>query len=96
MIQTANRTNRVSKLITLNESTKKELTLQAVHFGMGLQAYIEQILIRAAEQVEEQMLLALAEEGDQEVITGAEKEQFEKYLQSLALTSRELKQPSNL
>ena len=84
MIQEATRTSRVSKLIMLNETTKKELTLQAVHFGMSLQAYIEQILTQAAERAEEQMLLGLAEEGDQEVIEGAEKQEFEKYLQSLA------------
>ena len=85
MIQPNNYTGRVSKLISLNEYTKKELTLQAVHFGLSLQAYIEQILTKAAEQAEEQMLLELAEEGDQEIIHGSEKEQFQKYLQSLSL-----------
>jgi plasmid stability protein len=84
MIQSAAQTNRVPKLIMLNEVVKKELTLQAVHFGMSLQAYIEQILMQAAERAEEQMLLKLAEEGDQEIIVGDEKQEFEKYLQSLA------------
>ena len=84
MIQKATQTSRVPKLIMLNELTKKELTLQAVHFGMSLQAYIEQILTKAAERAEEQMLLELAEEGDQEIIAGTEKQEFEKYLQSLA------------
>ena len=84
MIQTAARTNRVPKLIMLNEATKKGLTLQAVHYGMNLQAYIEQILTQAAKRAEERMLLELAEEGDQEIIVGAEKRNFEKYLQSLA------------
>ena len=84
MIQKAAPTNRVSKLIMLNELTKKELTLQAVHLGISLQAYIEQILTRAAERAEEQMLLELAEEGDQEIITGTEKQEFENYLLSLA------------
>jgi len=84
MIQQAMQTNRVSKLIMLNETTKKELTLQAVHFGKSLQSYIEQILTQAAERTEEQILLELAEEGDQEIIEGAEKQEFEKYMQSLA------------
>jgi hypothetical protein len=44
MIQNVTKSNRVPKLIMLNEATKKELTLQAVHFGKSLQVYIEQIL----------------------------------------------------
>jgi plasmid stability protein len=84
MIQNATKINRVPKLIMLNENTKKELTLQAVHYGMSLQVYIEQILTQAAERAEEQLLLDLAEDGDQEIIKGAEKQEFEKYLQTLA------------
>jgi hypothetical protein len=83
MIQKATQINRVPKLIMLNEVTKKELTLQAVHFGMSLQSYIEQILTKAAERAEDQLLLELAEEGDQEIIESAEKQIFEKYLQTL-------------
>jgi predicted HicB family RNase H-like nuclease len=52
MIQKGSQTSRVSKLIMLNEFTKKELTLQAAHFGLSLKAYIEQILTRAAECAE--------------------------------------------
>ena len=83
MVQNATQTNRAPKLIMLNETTKKDLTLQAVHFGMSLQAYIEQILTKAAERAEEQMLLELAEEGEQEIIEDAEKQEFEKYMQSI-------------
>jgi len=83
MIQNTSKTNRKPKLIMLNEATKKVLTLQAVNFGMSLQVYIEQILTQAAERAEEQMLLQLAEEGDQEIIAGKEKQEFEKHIQSL-------------
>lgn len=74
---------RVSKLITLNSSTKKVLALQSVHRGISLQAYIEQILTEAAAREEERLLLQLAEEGDQEIIADNEKTYFEQYLQSL-------------
>jgi hypothetical protein len=74
---------RVSKLITLDSSIKKVLTLQSVHRGISLQVYIEQILIEAAEREEERLLLQLIEEGDQEIIGNSEKADFEQYLQSL-------------
>ena len=83
MIQKATKTNRVPKLIMLNEVTKKELTMQAIHYGKSLQVYIEQILTQAAERAEEQILLELAEQGDQEIIKGVEKQEFEKYIQLL-------------
>ena len=74
---------RVTKLITLDSSTKKVLTLQSVCRGISLQAYIEQILTEAAEREEERLLLQLAEEGEQEIIANNEKTDFEQYLQSL-------------
>jgi len=74
---------RISKLITLDSSIKKVLTLQSVHRGISLQAYIEQILTEAAEREEERLLLQLAEEGEQEIIANSEKTDFEQYLQSL-------------
>jgi len=82
MLQKAT-SERVSKLITLDSSTKKVLTLQSVHRGISLQAYIEQILTKAAEREEERLLLQLAEEGDQEIIANDEKADFNQYLQSL-------------
>ncbi len=82
-MRTAAQRDRVSKLITLNIETKKALTLQAVQLDLSLQAYIEQILTQAVERAEEQLLLGLIEEGDQEIITGAEKQEFEQYMQSL-------------
>jgi len=38
--------SKQDKIISLDKETKKKLTIQAVHKGLSLKAYIEELLIK--------------------------------------------------